>query len=101
MGLVFAKQKGAAMTKQILSNRFTELLAVKARREQRRISQREVARETGLAKRTVDSYARNEVTRYDAPVVLALCKYLGCDAGELLVIEEVEESEDTPELMLA
>lgn len=89
------------MAKRVLSNRFMELLAVKARLEHRKISQREVARETGLAKRTVDSYAKNEVTRYDAPVVLALCKYLGCEAGELLVIEEIEESEDLPSLMLA
>ncbi|MBK9751829.1 MAG: helix-turn-helix transcriptional regulator [Chloroflexi bacterium] len=89
------------MTRQVLSNRFTELLAIKARREKRRISQREVARETGLAKRTVDSYARNEVTRYDAPVVLALCNYLGCDAGELLVIEDVEDPQMQTALLLA
>lgn len=87
--------------KQVLSNRFTELLAVKARREQRKISQREVARDTGLAKRTVDSYAKNEVTRYDAPVILALCDYLGCSVAEFFVVEQMEDLDPewgTPQL---
>jgi len=80
------------MVNRVLVNRFKELLAVKERREKRKISQREVARETGLTKRTVDSYAKNSLTRYDAPIVLKLCNYLGCTPGDLLVIEEVEES---------
>lgn len=75
-------------------NRFKELLAIKERRENRSISQRDVAEELGLAKTTVDSYARNDVTRFDSHVVMKLCNYLGCSVGDLLVMEQVDE---TPE----
>jgi len=75
-------------------NRFRELLAIKERREGRYISQRTVAEETGLAKTTVDRYARNEVSRYDEDVILTLCNYLGCDVSDLLVIEEVPNGGD-------
>jgi Predicted transcriptional regulator len=70
-------------------NRFHELLARKARHEGRRISQRTAADETGLAKATIDRYARNDVTRYDEPILLVLCDYLKCSVSDLLVIEEV------------
>lgn len=79
-----------------IKNRFSELLAEKARKENKgRISRRQVLEATGLAKTTIDSYARNEVTRYDETVLLALCNYFDCPlSGEngLLIIEE--ESKD-------
>jgi len=77
------------MEKQRLSNRFSELLAIKSRREGRRITNRQVVRETGLLRHTVDSYAKNEVTRYDAHIVLTLCNYLGCSVAEFFVVEQV------------
>lgn len=83
------------MTQRIV-NRYQELLAVKERREGRRITQRTAAAETGLTTTTIGHYARNEVSRYDEPIVLAMCNYLGCTVGEFLVIEEVNEDE-TPE----
>lgn len=86
------------MVKMQIINRFKELLAIKERRERRSISQREVSRELGLAKTTVDSYARNEITRFDADVVIALCNYLGCSVGDFLVIEEVNETPETESL---
>lgn len=74
---------------QRVKNRFRELLAAK-RSTGRRISNREVAEQTGIAKATIDRIARNETTRFDEHVILALCEYFGCTVGELLVIEEVE-----------
>ena len=84
------------MMKRML-NRFRELLAIKERREGRNISQRVAAKEMGLAKTTVDRYARNEVSRYDEPIVLAMCEYLECELGDLLVIENVESGETAPD----
>lgn len=92
---------------KMIVNRFRELLAIKERHEKRKLSQRTVAEETGLSKSTVDRYARNEITRYDEDVVLTLCQYLGCQPGDLLVIEEVEGDDtalpeiETPELEVA
>lgn len=84
--------------KQRIVNRFQELLAVKGRREARRISQRTAAEEMGLTQVTIGRYARNEVSRYDEPIVLAMCNYLGCTVGDFLVIEEIDESgEQSPE----
>lgn len=77
---------------QRIRNRYQELLAVKERREGRKITQRIAAEEIGITTVTIGRYARNEVERYDEAVILAMCNYLGCTLGEFLVIEEVNES---------
>lgn len=81
-----------------IRNRYQELLAVKERREGRKITQRTAAKEIGVVTVTIGRYARNEVERYDEDVILAMCNYLGCTIGEFLVIEEVENGgEESPE----
>jgi putative transcriptional regulator len=71
------------MTSRII-NRFRILLAEKETREKRHIPLTEVQRETGIAWTTLQAWANNEVQRFDAPVIAALCEYLGCEVGELL-----------------
>jgi DNA-binding Xre family transcriptional regulator len=88
-----------AMKQQRLKNRFRELLGIKERKESRRISQREVAEQTGIAKATVDRIARQETTRFDEHVILALCNYLECGVGDLFIIEEVDEEGQTKTLL--
>lgn len=88
---------GGYMAKRVVVNRFAELLAAKARREGRgKISRGEVSQATGLAMATIDTYARNEVTRFDAQVIKALCDYFECEPGDLLVLEEVDEPSSEP-----
>jgi DNA-binding Xre family transcriptional regulator len=65
--------------------RLRVLLAEKAQKEKRNIPLSEVAEETGVAWKTLQRWANNEVTRYDAPVIEALCDYLDCGVGELIV----------------
>jgi putative transcriptional regulator len=65
-------------------NRFRILLAEKETREKRHIPLTEVQRETGIAWTTLQAWANNEVQRFDAPVMAALCEYLGCEVGDLL-----------------
>jgi transcriptional regulator with XRE-family HTH domain len=84
------------MTQRIV-NRYQELLARKERHEGRRITQRTAAEETGLTTVTIGRYARNEVSRYDEPILLILCNYLGCTIGEFLVMEDVDNEEESPE----
>ena len=50
-------------------NRLRVLLAQKAETEKRNITLKEVQRETGIAWTTLQSWANNDVTRYDAPVI--------------------------------
>jgi len=73
-----------------ISNRFRILLAQKATREQRNIALKEVGRETGIAWSTLNAWANNQVTRYDAPVIKALCEYFSCPVGDLIIYEREE-----------
>lgn len=68
-----------------IENRFGVLLAEKAAKERRNISIAEVARETGLTRQTLQAWANNTISRYDAPVINSICDYLGCTPGELIV----------------
>ncbi|MGV8027085.1 MAG: helix-turn-helix domain-containing protein [Anaerolineaceae bacterium] len=52
----------------------------------------DVQRETGIAWSTLNSWANNQVTRYDAPVIKALCEYFDCQVGDLLVFEKEEQT---------
>lgn len=71
-------------------NRLDELVAIKERREGRLIPNRVIVEETGLGMSTVWTWRRNMVTRYDAEVILTLCKWLNCEIGDLFTVEEAE-----------
>ena len=75
------------MTGKIV-NHFRILLAQKATRQQQNIALLDVHRETGIAWSTLNSWANNHVTRYDAPVIQALCEYFDCQVGDLLFYEK-------------
>ncbi|MEM6280570.1 MAG: helix-turn-helix transcriptional regulator [Chloroflexota bacterium] len=80
------------MARHVIQNRLRELMAAKGRRENRTITQSAVSKETGLARHTVDRWARNEVVRMDDTTLIALCVYFGCQPGDLLIMVEQEES---------
>ena len=65
-------------------NRFLTLLAEKGIRENRRISIAEVSRETGITRSTLQGWANNTISRFDAPVIEALCLYFDCEPGNLI-----------------
>jgi DNA-binding Xre family transcriptional regulator len=67
--------------------RFRVLLAQKAETERRNITLKEVQRETGIAWTTLQSWANNDVSRYDAPVIIKLCDYLNCELGDLIIYQ--------------
>ena len=71
-----------------VENRFRILLAQKATRQKQNIALMDVQRETGIAWSTLNSWANNHVTRYDAPVIKALCEYFDCQVGDLLFFEK-------------
>lgn len=52
------------------------------------IRQIEIARATGIDKNTIARWMSNEPLKtINASVVVALCSYLNCDVGDLLVID--------------
>ena len=81
--------------RKIVQTRFAELLARKERLEQRRISRRKIAEETGMSLNSVQNWATNHVESFYAAQIIAFCEYFDCEPGELLVIEEFP---NTPEI---
>ncbi len=69
----------------MITNRVKVLLAEKEIRENRRITYRTMASETGLSTTTIVAYVNQRIVRYDASVLVALCKYFECQPGDLLV----------------
>ena len=76
-------------------NRFSELLALKERHEQRSYSRREISEMTGISLTSVQNWATNNTTRYDEAQILAFCDFFNCNLGDLLIMEEVLNPEDT------
>lgn len=58
--------------------------------ESKRLSQRRLAEETGIAITTINRLYNNDFTRVDVNTVEKLCNYFGCDVGDLLVMRKVE-----------
>ena len=79
-------------------NRFKELLTIKERSRERagkRYTIRELSQILGMAETSVSFWLNNTVTRFDADKIVEICKFLGCEVGDLLVIEEeADEAED-------
>ena len=73
-----------------IKNNFRVLLAKKAAREQKNIPLNQVKIDTGIAWGTLQSWANNKVTRFDEPVIIALCDYLDCDIADLFVYQREE-----------
>lgn len=76
-----------------MRSQFTLLLAQKEQRHGRRISLRSVARDASLNEYTVRGFANNTLSEYPAKAITALCRYLECEVGDLLKLEEVSEEQ--------
>jgi DNA-binding Xre family transcriptional regulator len=77
----------------MVTSNFSVLLARKEQREKKNIPISEVSRETGISRRALQQWANNTITRFDAPILSALCKYFDCKVGDLL--EYVPDPEPT------
>ena len=78
---------GWAIVLGIIVNYHHILLAQMATNQEQNIALMDVQRETGIAWSTLNSWANNQLTRYDAPAIMALCEYFGSQVGDLLVFE--------------
>lgn len=75
-----------------VNNRFAILLAEKRIKERRNISLAEVADEIGISRKTLYAWENNTVTRFDVPVIDALCQYFGVKPGDLFEYIEEEKT---------
>lgn len=63
------------------------LVAQKGQSDGRTISQREVARETGVSLYTIGTLYNGTWQRIEHDSMLALCQYLTCQPGDLFTVE--------------
>jgi putative transcriptional regulator len=70
---------------------FRRLLAAKEVRDNRRWMTMDVARATGVSRQTVSSYLNGRVRVVNLDYLGALCRFLECEPGELLVLAGEQE----------
>lgn len=86
------------MKRRTIKNRFSELLAIKERREGRSISKQEVADTIGASFNTIQALAINRGNKYlHRETIEKLLEYFDVSHHEFFetVISETEEGEDT------
>lgn len=69
------------------------LLAERQKRTGKRQSLRAIARETGVNEYTVRGLANNTLNEYPRKAIAAICLYLDCTPGDLLVLEDSPEND--------
>lgn len=67
-----------------VKNNFAVLLEKKQRIEDRFIPLSEIATKTGISRKTLYKWEKDQVTQFDTKVVDALCEYFGVELSELL-----------------
>jgi DNA-binding Xre family transcriptional regulator len=75
-----------------LKNRFVYWMTEKERQLDRKVSYAEIARATDVSMGVIMRWVKNDVERFDSPVVVKFCQYFGCQVGDLLYIDDSEDS---------
>jgi DNA-binding Xre family transcriptional regulator len=79
----------------IRTNSLLTLWTQKEQQEGRRITLTELSTNTGLAPETIRKLLHNRTHRFDASVVIALCKFFSVSAGPIPFIIYEPEKETT------
>lgn len=79
----------------IETNSLLTLWTQKEQQEGRRITLTELSSSTGLAPETIRKLLQNRTHRFDASVIVALCKFFGIPAGPIPFIIYEPEKETT------
>lgn len=70
-----------------LRNRMLFLTTEKERKLGRKITLTEIHEVTGVSISVLSRWMRNQIERYDAPIVESLCEYFECEVGDLLYLD--------------
>jgi putative transcriptional regulator len=79
--------------KEVRSNTLV-LMAAKAQREQRRLTLKKVAEETGISYYTLNAIAHDTIREYPRMALAALCSYFSCDIGDLLTVVDIPDEKE-------
>lgn len=52
--------------------------------EKKGITRYELSKRTGIVYHTIDSYYKNQVTRYDSYLLNKICEVLDCDISDII-----------------
>lgn len=80
--------------KEVRSNTLV-LMAEKAQREQRRLTLKRVAEETGISYYTLNAIAHDTIREYPRAALASLCQYFACDIGDLLTVVDLPAAEQS------
>ena len=69
----------------MIQSRLRELMAVKGRRERRRITYDDIRAATGINKNTLTRLANDRADLVGVATIERLCAYFECQPGDLLV----------------
>lgn len=69
----------------MIVNRFAEIVSQIELERRQRISNRQIALGAGVSEPVIARWRTGDVDRYHASVLDALCRYLDCQPGDLLV----------------
>lgn len=72
-----------------MNSRLRVLIAEKEMRERRTLGIRTIAEEAGASVSTVQRLLNNSIRRVPLEDLSALCRYLDCDVGDILRMEEI------------
>ena len=50
-----------------------------------------LSKETGIHFKTIDSYYKNKIRRYEADSILKICLALDCEVGDIIKIVRVQD----------
>lgn len=68
-------------------------LAVLMAEKDPQLSQRQLAKETGLSPTTVNKLFTNKFERVDTHTVETLCDYFNADIGDLFILREIKRAD--------
>ena len=69
----------------MIQNRLRELIALKGRREQRKITYDDILNQTGISKTTLTRLSNDLESRVAISTVDRLCGYFDCQPGDLFI----------------
>jgi putative transcriptional regulator len=76
------------MLEMPIQNRLKVLIAEKEIRENRKLSYRTIADETGISLSIISSYVSQKVNRFDGQTLEKLCRYFVVQPGDLLIFSD-------------
>jgi len=85
---IFNYEGGSEISESFVKNRVGVLLAEKEKQEGRRITHREIERDSGIPNSVVSTYVTHKVRNYNAKTLFLFCRYFDCGIDDILEVPQ-------------